>query len=207
MVEPTTDRLSGPGGDPNPLPRFRAETAAGLLAAALGEDADEEAYGPFAEAYVQCADTMPARLAAGGCDGLEAAAAVAFTYFRDTVATQDDDARAATLQLLTAAYVVNRTDEGINDIAERFVGVPLTSTALMIANVLVHGALGDGTSNTLEQLAVGGVDDAAVTRSLVRARFGQDHLNRLAADGRALDGDPVGCLAQKYGLRLPGSPY
>ena len=137
----------------------------------------------------------------------EASATAAFAYFREVVSQQDSDPGKATIQLLGAAYVVNRTAEEIDDIAQQVVGVPFVSVDLMAANVLIHAALGETAGNALESRAVGAVDSAAVTHHLRGAQLETVRLHRLGAEERALDDVPVQCLARKYGFRLPGSPY
>lgn len=185
------------------LPRFDPHVAAALLDIALGARPDD-AYARFAVAYVRNAEATPDRLGASGLPALNDAARVALDHFRNVSVNADADAQSATLEWLAGAYVVNRTVEAIDDIAERFVGVPVLSVDLMIANVLITGALGDSFANRLEQLAVGAVDDAGVTNVLLGSRLGQDQLRRLGSERRALDGEVRWCLAEKFGLHLPG---
>ena len=206
MIDATRDRLSGPATDANPLARFDAGAAAGLLAAALAEPPGPH-HARFVNAYVQCADTMPARLSASGITRIDASASAAFGFFRAVVANQDANPHQATIDLLGAAFVVNRTAEGIDEIAVQLVGVPVTSVELMTANVLIHGALGDETGNTLDDVATAAINAAIVARRLNNAKLDPVRLHRLGAEERALDDAPVQCLPGKDGFRLPGSPY
>ena len=122
------------------------------------------------------------------------------------VANQDANPHQATIDLLGAAFVVNRTAEGIDEIAVQLVGVPVTSVELMTANVLIHGALGDETGNTLDDVATAAINAAIVARRLNNAKLDPVRLHRLGAEERALDDAPVQCLTGKDGFRLPGSP-
>ena len=80
----------------------------------------------------------------------------------------------------------------------------MLSVDLMTANVLITGALRDIFANRLEQMAVSAVDYAGVTSALLESSPGQDQLNQLGSERRALDGDVHWCLAEKFGLQLTG---
>lgn len=190
------------------LQQLDKTAAAGLVASTLGQDRlpvdlPDSSIQQFVPEYIENVAYQLARLEASEYGGVAAALGTAISYFTDSL-TRRADSTEGFLQLLSAAYVVHRTLEAVDDLAERFLGVPLSSHDLMAANVIVQAALGDRFGQQLEQMALAALEDSAVTGALLAAQPDQANLTYQRESRLALDGEPVRCFASRYGLGLPG---
>ncbi|MCB1646584.1 MAG: hypothetical protein KDI36_14085 [Pseudomonadales bacterium] len=110
--------------------------------------------------------------------------------------------QAGLLALLQGAYIFHRLIEELNDRVSQFIGVPVTEHDLMTANLIVHEVIGDRFANRLDQIIESMIEQSVITKSLVEAQLQQQQLSGLKKQGHALSGQPVDCLAARFGFSL-----
>lgn len=106
------------------------------------------------------------------------------------------------MDLLQGAYIFNRLLEELNDEIESFIGIPLTGTSTMIANIIVHDVIGDKFANRLDRIIDALIEQSTITKSLIEAQLANARVISLKKAGCALNGKAVEDLAGRHHLSM-----
>jgi AcrR family transcriptional regulator len=106
------------------------------------------------------------------------------------------------LALLQGAYIFNRLLEELNDEIQSFIGIPLTGTNTMTANLIVHDVIGDSFANRLDKIIDALIARSAITKSIIEAQLASAHVISLKKESCALSGEKIEDLAGRHNLAL-----
>jgi hypothetical protein len=106
------------------------------------------------------------------------------------------------VDLLQGAYIFNRLLEELNDEIESFIGIPLTGTSTMVANIIVHDVIGDKFANRLDRIIDALIARSTITKSLIEAQLASAQVISLKKAGCALNGKAVEDLAGRHHLSM-----
>lgn len=106
------------------------------------------------------------------------------------------------LVLLQGAYIYARMQEELDDKIQAFVGVPLSATDLMDANLVIHEVIGDNFANRLDKVIESLVQQLKVSKSLIEAHLDQNQVEQAKKDQLSLIGEGVQSFAARFGLSM-----
>ncbi len=114
----------------------------------------------------------------------------------------DRESNEAFLILLQGAYIFARMQEELDDKIQAFIGVPLTATDLMDANLIVHEIIGDQFANRLDKVVASLIQQSKISKLLIEANLDQSKIEQAKKDHLSLVGEGIQSFAEQYGLSM-----